>query len=126
MSLFLNPELSKKIIKTGEEYETGRIIDGKKEYAKIIDIGNLPSTIGNTEYPTGLDHSSVRFTDVKLLVFRPSDNSLLYAPYNPGFSPNGPWIISFPGGSNALRININGDNDRSAYIGQLTVSYLYI
>jgi hypothetical protein len=30
-------------ITTGIEYETGRIIDGKKEYAKRINCGNLPN-----------------------------------------------------------------------------------
>lgn len=30
-------------ITTGTEYETGRIIDGKKEYAKRINCGNLPN-----------------------------------------------------------------------------------
>ena len=30
-------------ITTGTEYETGRIIDGKKEYGKRINCGNLPN-----------------------------------------------------------------------------------
>ena len=30
-------------ITTGTEYETGRIIDGKKEYGKRIDLGTLPN-----------------------------------------------------------------------------------
>ena len=30
-------------ITNGVEFETGRIIDGKKEYGKIINVGNLPN-----------------------------------------------------------------------------------
>lgn len=33
----------KSIITTGVEYETGRIIDGKIEYAKRINLGTLPN-----------------------------------------------------------------------------------
>lgn len=35
-------------ITTGTEYETGRIIDGKKEYGKRINCGKLPDTSTTT------------------------------------------------------------------------------
>lgn len=122
-SLKINSKLNKINIKTGEIYETGRIIDGKIEYGKRINIGNLPPTSGNYDYPTGLNHSDIIYTDYNLVARRPSDNSTLYIPFSPG---TGVWIVSFPGNQNAFRVNTNGDPvDRSAYIGILEVTFIY-
>ena len=41
-------------ITTGTEYETGRIIDGKKEYAKRFSAIALPSSASNITIRTGL------------------------------------------------------------------------
>lgn len=41
-------------ITSGTEYETGRIIDGKKEYAKRFAAIALPSSASNTNIKTGL------------------------------------------------------------------------
>lgn len=41
-------------ITTGTEYETGRIIDGKKEYAKRFTAIALPSSASNINIQTGL------------------------------------------------------------------------
>ncbi len=46
-------EMDKKQITTGVEFETGRIIDGKKEYGKILAIGTIPSATSQT-YATGI------------------------------------------------------------------------
>lgn len=48
-------------ITTGTEFETGRIIDGKKEYAKRIDIGALPNATSKT-VSHGLNLSNIKFT----------------------------------------------------------------
>lgn len=40
-------------ITTGTEYLTGRVIDGKREYAKMIDCGNLPNA-GVKSIQTGI------------------------------------------------------------------------
>ena len=43
-------------ITTGTEYETGRIIDGKKEYAKRFAAVTLPSSAANKIIQTGLNN----------------------------------------------------------------------
>ena len=45
--------LNKQKIVNGVEFETGRIIDGKVEYGKILNIGVVPSATSNT-YATGI------------------------------------------------------------------------
>ncbi len=45
-------------IKTGTEYETGRIIDGKKEYGKRINCGKLPDT-STTSIATNLGNVNI-------------------------------------------------------------------
>lgn len=49
-------------ITTGTEYETGRIIDGKKEYGKRINCGKLPDA-STTTINTNL--GNVNFLDYK-------------------------------------------------------------
>lgn len=49
-------------ITTGQEFETGRIIDGKKEYGKILDLGIVPSNTQQT-YTTGISLATLdRYT----------------------------------------------------------------
>ena len=43
-------------ITTGTEYETGRLIDGKKEYAKRFAAVTLPSSAANKIIQTGLNN----------------------------------------------------------------------
>lgn len=45
-------------ISTGTEYETGRIIDGKKEYGKRINCGKLPDT-STTSIATNLGNVNI-------------------------------------------------------------------
>lgn len=49
-------------ISTGTEYETGRIIDGKKEYGKRINCGKLPDTSTTT---INTDLGNVNILDYK-------------------------------------------------------------
>lgn len=53
-------------ITTGQEYETGRIIDGKKEYGKRINCGVGPGANGFKEVDTGL--SNVTYTRIEGIV----------------------------------------------------------
>ena len=61
-------------ITTGTEYETGRIIDGKKEYAKRINCGKGPNNetiqvetgLTNVEY-TKIEFSILSMTFILLL-----------------------------------------------------------
>lgn len=46
-------------IVTGQEYETGRVIDGKKEYGKRINVGTLPN---NTTKEVDIDLTNIVFT----------------------------------------------------------------
>ena len=46
-------------IVTGEEYETGRVIDGKKEYGKRINFGALPN---NTAKEVDIGLTNIVFT----------------------------------------------------------------
>ncbi len=56
---------------TGTEVETGRIIDGKKEYMKRINCGNMPDT-NTIKINTGL--SNVVYQDFKGIVVDPSSD----------------------------------------------------
>lgn len=49
-------------ITTGEEYETGRIIDGKIEYCKRLNIGKLPDA---GKYTLDMGLGNVTFWDFK-------------------------------------------------------------
>ena len=51
-------------ITTGTEYETGRIIDNKKEYAKRISFGNLPNATVKS-VSTGLSSSQINLIKVE-------------------------------------------------------------
>ena len=51
-----NNKLDKIEITTGVEFETGRIIDGKKEYEKTINLGSLANA-DTSSFKTGLSTS---------------------------------------------------------------------
>lgn len=51
-------------VTTGTEYETGRIIDNKKEYAKRISFGNLPNATVKS-VSTGLSSSQINLIKVE-------------------------------------------------------------
>lgn len=53
---------NKNKITVGQEYETGRIINGKKEYAKMFQIEALSNAAGNTTIATELSN----ITPIKL------------------------------------------------------------
>ena len=47
-------------ITTGTEFETGRIIDGKKEYGIIVDCGSLPNNTSKSKsLPITLSHVNI-------------------------------------------------------------------
>lgn len=57
----LEDKKDKQNITTGQEFETGRIIDGKKEYGKRIDCGLAPLSSTLLEINHGL--TNIVFTD---------------------------------------------------------------
>ena len=53
---------NKNKIAVGQEYETGRVVNGKKEYAKMFQIEALSNAAGNTTIATELSN----ITPIKL------------------------------------------------------------
>lgn len=66
-------------ITTGTEYETGRIIDNKKEYGLRKNLGALPNST-NTTYNTGLS-SAYKITKYQLFAKNRTNNQLLTVPF---------------------------------------------
>lgn len=66
-------------ITTGVEFETGRIIDGKKEYGKRINLGTMPNAT-NTTYSTGIS-SSYLITKYMFFAKHKSNNQTLIIPF---------------------------------------------
>lgn len=69
-------------ITTGTEYETGRIIDGKKEYAKRFAAVALPSSAGNITVQTGL--GNINFIKLEGTIMKKDGSD----------SSNLPWIYT--------------------------------
>lgn len=69
-------------ITTGTEYETGRIIDGKKEYAKRFAAVALPSSAGNITIQTGL--GNINFIKLEGAIMKKDGSD----------SSNLPWIYT--------------------------------
>lgn len=100
-------------IVTGEEFETGRIIDGQKEYGKIINCGTLPNT---SEKNVAHGLSGITFTKLE------------------GVADNGSQRFPLPFPNTTLEtqitIYINGanlvlktGNDRSTFTAYVTLCY---
>ena len=98
-------------ITTGTEFETGRVIDGKKEYGKRIDFGYLPNASSKL-VAHGL--SNVTYTGLE------------------GITTNGiPLPLGHPSGTSyniLLQINSNSvqvvtGTDRSSYYAYITLYY---
>lgn len=53
-------------IVVGQEYETGRIINGKKEYAKMFEVESLPNAAGNIDINTKLSNITVTKLEGKI------------------------------------------------------------
>ena len=66
-------------ITTGTEFETGRIIDGKKEYGLRKNLGSLPNST-NTTYNTGVSNS-YKITKYQLFAKNKTNNQVLTVPF---------------------------------------------
>lgn len=66
-------------ITTGTEYETGRIIDGKKEFGLRKNLGALPDST-NTTYNTGVSNS-YKITKYQLFAKHKTSNQVLTVPF---------------------------------------------
>lgn len=92
------------IITTGTEYETGRIIDGKKEYGKRINCGNLPNA--QAKYvQTGLENITLTRAIEGVML---SSNSQRGLPA-PNITSGNTIMVYLNGTGTALTINTQFD-----------------
>ncbi len=106
-------------IKTGTEFETGRIIDGKKEYGKRINFGKVSVTTNNTRVvSTGL--TNVSFT-------KPMEgmitNGTYWFPINgirPKDGTDDVCIGAYMSGTDIVLLSKEARND---YTGYVTIFY---
>lgn len=113
------PLSKKKInITTGVEFETGRIIDGKIEYGKKINIGNLPNTSDKT-----IAHNcgDVTFTDTNCQ-FSNSTGAVQFSMKCFGRSPSDTTSIYVYCSKTNIYISTAGDS--SGYSGYITLTYI--
>lgn len=102
-------------ITTGVEFETGRIIDGKKEYGKRVRLGNLPN---NEMKYVAHGISNITFTKIEGIC----DNGLgdrLTLPYI-NIDSLGASILMYIDGAD---IRIKTYSDKSTYVGYATLYY---
>lgn len=102
-------------IKTGEEFETNKFIDGKRIYGKRINCGQLPESGQGNTISTGLTNVTYVGLDGG---FNP-DNSQ-FVPCNIYFNSNlsiGAFIQD-----NSIRINNNASGSRTGIV-YVTVYY---
>lgn len=92
-------------ITTGTEYETGRIIDGKKEYAKRFSAIVLPSSTSNTNIQTGLTNINFIKLEGSISKTDGSENSNL--PWSYTGKPN--VYHYFSNTSKNITIRVSGD-----------------
>lgn len=107
-------------ITTGTEYETGRIIDGKKEYAKRINIGAMPNAT-TKNIATGL--SNITLTRPIEGVMTAANQVLNLPLVNYGISSNtavNVYLANVSGDTLGIRTNY----DWSAATGVVTLHYI--
>ena len=105
--------LDKVNIITGQEFKTGRVIDGKEEYGLRVDIGALPNTTVKT-IDTGLDFTTINMEYISGMATRTVDNAKTFLPIpNNGIEV---WLSE-----NNLKIDCS--IDRSSFIGYVVVYY---
>ena len=106
-------------IVTTTEFKTGKIIDGKEEYGKLINLGNLPNA-STKNVPHGINNFTTACNITKIEGFAQGDNTSCFPlPYS---SPSD--LTSCIGiiitNSN---ISVVTGNDRSSLTGHVTLYY---
>lgn len=104
-------------ITTGIEYETGRIIDGKKEYAKRFNCGNGPNN-ETIQVETGL--TNVKYTKIEGMAYTTS----IFFPLNMVRPIGKTDSTSIGVYVSANKILIESAIDRSAFTIVVDVYYL--
>lgn len=103
-------------ITTGVEFETGRIIDGKKEYGKRIDCGNLPNATEKI-IAHGVSFSQITRFEGLAVGYGSSYIPLPYAETNENSSYNVKLVI------NENYIVVKSEKDQSVFHGYVTMYY---
>ena len=106
-------------ITTGQEFKTGRIIDGKEEYGKRIDFGALPNNTTKT-ISHGINFSNCTFTTMQCDFQNTSGYKISFQSYGIDPTSNSSPIIAFVGNSVA---SIKTSNNMSSYTGFITICY---
>lgn len=98
------PEIIIKIT-TGEEYKTGRIIDGKEEYAKRFSPITLRNSAGNVVISTGL--GNINFIKLEGSIIKKDDSESSNLPYLYTGQPD--VYHYFSNTSKNITIRVSGD-----------------
>lgn len=104
-------------INDNEEFTTNRIINGKQEYGKKIDLGTLPDT-SQKDVSIGIDMTKVTVTKMEGVAYRSTDNSVFPLPL---VTITGTESIQFFIYGNTIRV-ITG-TDRSNCTGFVIIYY---
>lgn len=104
-------------ITTGTEYETGRIIDGKKEYGKFINFGNL----GNATNKTAA-HGLTNVTFTKIVAHVTNGNVSFDTAYGYALSDSNGVSVSCNVQGSYVQVTTN--SDRTEYTAVVELNYL--
>lgn len=105
------------IINDNEEFTTNRIINGKQEYGKKIDLGTLPNA-SQKDVSIGIDTTIVTVTKMEGVAYRSTDKSVFPLPL---VTVTGVESIQFFVYGNTIRV-ITG-TDRSNCTGFIIIYY---
>ena len=106
-------------IVTTREFKTGKIIDGKEEYGKLINLGNLPNA-STKNVAHGINNFTTACNITKIEGFAQGDNTSCFPlPYS---SPSGLTLCIGIIITNS-NISVVTGNDRSSLTGHVTLYY---
>lgn len=103
----------------GEEFLTGRIINGKEEYGKRIDFGALPNNTSKT-ISHGINFSKASFISMQCDFQNTNGYKISFQNYGIDPTSNSSSIIAFIGNSVA---SIKTSSNMSNYTGFVTICY---
>lgn len=104
-------------ITTGTEFETGRIIDGKKEYGKFINFGNLGNATNKT-----VAHGLTNVTFTKIVAHATNGNVSFDTPYGYALSDSNGVSVSCNVQGSYIQVTTN--SDRTGYTAVIELNYL--
>ena len=115
-----NNKADKVNITTGVEFKTGRIIDGKEEYGKEINVGYLES--GLKEIPHGIT-GWTRIIKIEGIFYNESSNTTFTIPRSYP-SDNARYGIDLSLNSGNILLTCGTNYTGTIFIGIITIYYL--